>query len=343
METNIRDKNIGKTIYTTNNTNNKVDSANKSNKPDNVTMNNKIIKSLDDDTEINTSTQRQISTKISVPKTRQTNIRNERDIKDDIKDNNLDISENRNCNFDPYKKSSRIVLDIGGHKYSTTLSTLTTLEPNSALAKMFTKPFSIETESDGTYFIDRNGKFFSYILDWLRDNQVPDFPNNYIRNRVLYEAYYYGLDTLIESIINIDTDYLNSINTSSSYPTSTQHSINTNTSKSDLDLNTSQLDPSKMNPENKWAYNKVLNWCLGNNKMVDFVLDLVYKHVMLICNTGTICTKLDITFKSKIDPNHQSDVLCSAAARLFKYRYKINISIRQCGSAIAVSWYISKI
>jgi len=70
----------------------------------------------------------------------------------------------------PHKlPSGRILLDVGGVKYSTTLETLTKV-PDSFLGRMFSGRFPVKVhESDGRILIDRDGTYFHLILLFLRD------------------------------------------------------------------------------------------------------------------------------------------------------------------------------
>eukprot|EP01084_Bolivina_argentea_P048687 89679_1 len=90
-----------------------------------------------------------------------------------------------------------ITLNVGGIKFETTLSTLTKYE-NSVLAKMFQGNFSLKPSKDGSYFIDRNGTFFEYILDFLRTGQIniPDINKEYIIKGLLIETDFYQLTSL---------------------------------------------------------------------------------------------------------------------------------------------------
>jgi len=62
----------------------------------------------------------------------------------------------------------RVKLDIGGRYYSSTMETLTSI-PHSLLAKIVTGDAPCERTTDGRYFIDRDGRHFRYILNFLRD------------------------------------------------------------------------------------------------------------------------------------------------------------------------------
>lgn len=97
------------------------------------------------------------------------------------------------------KVGSRIVLDVGGTKFTTTMTTLVALEPNSVLAKMFNSSFSTEPEADGSYFIDRSGASFGLILNWLRDGKIPDLDLR-PEDELLIEAEFYGLEKLTKFI-----------------------------------------------------------------------------------------------------------------------------------------------
>jgi len=61
-----------------------------------------------------------------------------------------------------------ILLDIGGVRFRTTLATLRRDE-NSLLAQMFSiTGFQLDREPDGSYFMDRDGTHFRYILNYMR-------------------------------------------------------------------------------------------------------------------------------------------------------------------------------
>ncbi|KXJ28287.1 BTB/POZ domain-containing protein KCTD6 [Exaiptasia diaphana] len=103
-------------------------------------------------------------------------------------------------------QSSRIQLDIGGHKYTTSLSTLRK-DPDSMLAAMFSGRHQLVNESDGSYFIDRDGTYFRYILNYLRDDfQVDTFPKDEVTlKEIQNEGRYYqllGLVGAIEELLN---------------------------------------------------------------------------------------------------------------------------------------------
>lgn len=102
---------------------------------------------------------------------------------------------------DLYKiQENKIKLDIGGHQYTTSLSTLTR-DDNSMLAAMFSGRHELKVEKDGSYFIDRDGVHFRYILNYLRDGGIKDgtLPmNENLWRELLTEAEYYQINGLVD-------------------------------------------------------------------------------------------------------------------------------------------------
>ena len=114
-----------------------------------------------------------------------------------------------------------IKLDIGGTIYKTSLNTLIKYK-DSVIAKMFDKKYHNKPNKDGYYFIDRDGTYFKYILNWLRDGKLIIPTNDIILlNHLLNESKYYQL-TILTSILNniilnlnkynVDTKILNKPN-----------------------------------------------------------------------------------------------------------------------------------
>ena len=64
-----------------------------------------------------------------------------------------------------------ITVNVGGTRYTTTLSTLTKY-PDSMLGVMFSGRHDLPQQEDGSYFIDRDGEVFKYILMYLRDRDL---------------------------------------------------------------------------------------------------------------------------------------------------------------------------
>jgi len=93
--------------------------------------------------------------------------------------------------------SRQVRLDVGGYKYSTTLTTLTA-DPNSMLAAMFSGRFPVEKNEEGCVFIDRDGRYFHHILNWLRNGTLPPLETNGEQESLLMEAKYYQISSLVE-------------------------------------------------------------------------------------------------------------------------------------------------
>jgi hypothetical protein len=63
---------------------------------------------------------------------------------------------------------------------------------------MFSGRFEMKPDSDGEFFIDRDGEYFHVILNFLRDGEV-DVPEDQIMgNRILREAKFYNIEPLVQ-------------------------------------------------------------------------------------------------------------------------------------------------
>ena len=106
---------------------------------------------------------------------------------------------------------STVKLNVGGHKYSISLSTLRQY-PDTMLGAMFSGRYTLISEADGSYFIDRDGTHFRHILNFLRS------PNAFqaglhlppaVMKELRCECDYYGLLDLMfpfhfESMIQLN-------------------------------------------------------------------------------------------------------------------------------------------
>jgi N-acetylneuraminic acid mutarotase len=68
-------------------------------------------------------------------------------------------------------QQGRIVLDIGGYRYTTSVQTLRRL-PGTFFAAYFSGRYTMDRSEDGSIFIDRDGKHFGQVLEYLRDGVV---------------------------------------------------------------------------------------------------------------------------------------------------------------------------
>jgi hypothetical protein len=65
-------------------------------------------------------------------------------------------------------QTSIIKLDVGGHKFTTSLQTLTSV-PDTYLAALFSGRHPLAPNAEGAIFIDRDGAHFRHIINYLRD------------------------------------------------------------------------------------------------------------------------------------------------------------------------------
>jgi len=64
-----------------------------------------------------------------------------------------------------------VSLNVGGVRYTTSLSTLTK-HPDSMLGRMFGGDLPTAKDKEGAYFIEGNGQLFRFVLDFLRRNKL---------------------------------------------------------------------------------------------------------------------------------------------------------------------------
>ncbi|KAL3866684.1 hypothetical protein ACJMK2_043965 [Sinanodonta woodiana] len=89
-----------------------------------------------------------------------------------------------------------IELNVGGTHYTTSLLTLTKCKDN-MLSAMFSGNYDVTLDKGGRYFIDADGDYFIYILNYLRYGELPP-PQR--AERVYMEAVYFGVHSLIEEL-----------------------------------------------------------------------------------------------------------------------------------------------
>ena len=101
-----------------------------------------------------------------------------------------------------------VTLNVGGTKYTTSLSTLTKY-PDSMLGAMFSGRHVLPQQEDGSFFIDRDGDTFNNILSYIRDKNIvlSTIPllSKEVRLRLQYEAKFYQLQELEDILSVVDT------------------------------------------------------------------------------------------------------------------------------------------
>ena len=96
--------------------------------------------------------------------------------------------------------SSTIELNVGGQHFTTSLQTLTK-DTGSMLHAMFSGRFDTKPAEDGSYFIDRDGSHFRYILNYLRTGRLLLPEDKLVRKELLEEAEFYQIHGMINGII----------------------------------------------------------------------------------------------------------------------------------------------
>ena len=94
---------------------------------------------------------------------------------------------------------SVINLNVGGQIYTTSLATLTKYS-ESMLGAMFSGRFAAQKDSNGNYFIDRDGALFRYILGFLRNGELQVPENFHEFGLLLKEAEFFQIPALTDAV-----------------------------------------------------------------------------------------------------------------------------------------------
>eukprot|EP01112_Ceratiomyxa_fruticulosa_P017831 TRINITY_DN5625_c0_g1_i1.p1 TRINITY_DN5625_c0_g1~~TRINITY_DN5625_c0_g1_i1.p1 ORF type:complete len:160 (-),score=10.66 TRINITY_DN5625_c0_g1_i1:59-538(-) len=95
--------------------------------------------------------------------------------------------------------SSRIVkLNVGGVLFTTTSSTLTSHGEN-FFSGLLSGRFGDLKDENGAFFIDRNGEYFSHILEFLRTSELT-VPQGVDKKLISREARFYSIESLYTMI-----------------------------------------------------------------------------------------------------------------------------------------------
>ena len=95
--------------------------------------------------------------------------------------------------------SSTIKLNVGGQHFATSVQTLTK-DPNSMLAAMFSGRFEMKPSEDGSFFIDRDGTHFRFILNFLRTGKLTLPEGATCTKELEEEAEFYQIQGLIDAL-----------------------------------------------------------------------------------------------------------------------------------------------
>lgn len=95
--------------------------------------------------------------------------------------------------------SKTLKLNIGGQLFTTSLETMKK-DPGSMFHAMFSERFDTKPAEDGSYFIDRDGTHFRYILNYLRTAQLVVPEDKIVRKELLNEAEFYQVQGIINQL-----------------------------------------------------------------------------------------------------------------------------------------------
>ena len=95
--------------------------------------------------------------------------------------------------------SSTVKLNVGGQHFTTSVQTLTK-DPNSMLAAMFSGRFDMKPSEDGSFFIDRDGTHFRFILNFLRTGKLTLPEGVTFIKELEEEAEFYQIQGLIDAL-----------------------------------------------------------------------------------------------------------------------------------------------
>jgi hypothetical protein len=104
---------------------------------------------------------------------------------------------------DIFNSNDIITFNIGGYIYSTRRSTINeNVDSQSFLSLIIKNQTNIQLDNNGRYFIDRDGKYFCYILNYFREKKLL-LPENFTEfKQLFFEAKFYQIDRLINEIEN---------------------------------------------------------------------------------------------------------------------------------------------
>ncbi|XP_071503815.1 BTB/POZ domain-containing adapter for CUL3-mediated RhoA degradation protein 3-like [Diadema antillarum] len=92
--------------------------------------------------------------------------------------------------------SKYVKLNVGGALFYTTIDTLT--KQDNMLRAMFSGRMEVLTDSEGWILIDRSGKHFGLILNYLRDGHIPLPESVQEVEELMAEAKYYLVQGIVE-------------------------------------------------------------------------------------------------------------------------------------------------
>ena len=102
--------------------------------------------------------------------------------------------------------SSIVNLNVGGRRFTTSLQTLTK-DPDSMLASMFSGRSVVKPLEDGAFFIDEDGKYFRFILNYLRTGKLPLPKGATFLDELAEEAEFYQIQGILDELVSKVSEY----------------------------------------------------------------------------------------------------------------------------------------
>ena len=120
------------------------------------------------------------------------------------------------------RNPSIVKLNVGGSSFTASVQTLTK-DPKSMLAAMFSGKFEMTPREDGAFFIDRDGTYFRFILNYLRTGKLTLPEGATFLKELQEEAEFYQIQGML-----MELNSLMSTSTSTSTTPSTSTSVKLN-------------------------------------------------------------------------------------------------------------------
>ena len=95
--------------------------------------------------------------------------------------------------------TEEVILNVGGTRFSTSLTTLTST-PGTYFSARFGTFGNYREEMNSDYFIDRDATYFRHVLNWLRSRVVPHTLTSGEVKELLVELEYFSLFDFSESL-----------------------------------------------------------------------------------------------------------------------------------------------
>ena len=114
-----------------------------------------------------------------------------------VSDTNNAVAPSSSCGSLKGNPSQYVKLNVGGSLHYTTIGTLT--KGDNMLRAMFSGRMEVLTDTEGWILIDRCGKHFGTILNFLRDGNVPLPESRIDLAELRAEAKYFCVDELADA------------------------------------------------------------------------------------------------------------------------------------------------